>query len=431
MPFIDIPIASMPWYCLMFLLASLTNLYCLTDSLVCRAPKRYIGLCGALFLGSLLPLTVLTEGCYALYNGEAPSSGASVVMRAPAALWAVFGLILLISGVYVNIRLARWRKEHISRMSIKESVDALPTGLCFSFLDGTPRLVNLRMNALSHALTGHAFDNMDAFWTSLAGGMFAPGNRLVRADESPIVQIADGTVWTFEQKQINMDGMLIRQMTATDTTEEYRLAKQLDEDNARLRKMNERMRRYGETVREVTREKEILDAKVRIHDELGQALIASRRLMAVQTSDEEQNYAVALWRRCVGILSEQPVQEQDDDGFSKLLTAAKTIGVTVKLCGVRPKNGTDTARILLSAAHECLTNAVRHANSTELYVSVERTEKNWTFVLTNNGDIPCAPIREGGGLSSLRRRIEDGGGEMRLSHTPRFKLTILIPDNAR
>ena len=42
---------------------------------------------------------------------------------------------------------------------------------------------------------------------------------------------------------------------------------QLEKDNLRLKAMNRRLRQYGQDVQEATREKEILRAKTRIHDQ--------------------------------------------------------------------------------------------------------------------------------------------------------------------
>lgn len=45
----------------------------------------------------------------------------------------------------------------------------------------------------------------------------------------------------------------------------------------------------------------------------------------------------------------------------------------------------------------------------------------------NSGTIPTEPIKEGSGLSSLRRSIESAGGEMHTAHKPRFALLITLP----
>ena len=48
-------------------------------------------------------------------------------------------------------------------------------------------------------------------------------------------------------------------------------------------------------------------------------------------------------------------------------------------------------------------------------------------MVTNNGKIPEGDIVEGGGLSTLRRRVERAGGTMRVDARPSFRLTVTVP----
>ncbi|MFR4069650.1 MAG: hypothetical protein ACLT1T_12605 [Oscillospiraceae bacterium] len=49
------------------------------------------------------------------------------------------------------------------------------------------------------------------------------------------------------------------------------------------------------------------------------------------------------------------------------------------------------------------------------------------LTITNDGMIPEAPICEGGGLTGLRRRVEQVQGTMDIQSRPRFALTIELP----
>ena len=50
-----------------------------------------------------------------------------------------------------------------------------------------------------------------------------------------------------------------------------------------------------------------------------------------------------------------------------------------------------------------------------------------TVVMMNNGGTPMQEIVEGGGLSSLRSRIEKAGGVMNIKSLPEFRLTLTLP----
>ena len=85
------------------------------------------------------------------------------------------------------------------------------------------------------------------------------------------------------------------------------------------------------------------------------------------------------------------------------------------------------AYLLTCAVRECVTNAVRYAEATELYVALEETETEATVTVTNNGKKPEGEIVEGGGLSTLRRRVERAGGKMTVQSQPDFRLRVAIP----
>ena len=53
--------------------------------------------------------------------------------------------------------------------------------------------------------------------------------------------------------------------------------------------------------------------------------------------------------------------EQHTDAFEQLTRAARMVGVTIARSGAFPQEGTESAQLAEAAAHECLTNLVRHA----------------------------------------------------------------------
>ena len=62
-----------------------------------------------------------------------------------------------------------------------------------------------------------------------------------------------------------------------------------------------------------------------------------------------------------------------------------------------------------------------------MYIRIAQRGERYDVTITNNGKIPTEPIKEGSGLSALRHSIESHGGEMHISHEPRFALLITIP----
>ena len=223
-----------------------------------------------------------------------------------------------------------------------------------------------------------------------------------------------------------MAGRTVYQITGTNITEEARLQHELEKDNLRLEAMNRRLRQYGQDVQEATREKEILRAKTRVHDQIGHALLQTRQFLSGTQGDAES--VCAAWRQNVRLLLGKYADEQHVDTFDQLTLAAYAIGVTIERRGVFPAKNTENAQLVETAAHECLTNLVRHARGTRLEIIGEKIVSGWRVRYLNDGDTPSGPIVEGSGLTALRARTETTGGKMDIEYAPRFVLTLTLPE---
>ena len=324
--------------------------------------------------------------------------------------WTAAALSLTALSLFASFTLWHKSRRQISPVSIKESCDHLPSALCFAWENGLPCLKNLKMDELSHLLTGEALLNANDFWKTM---------KL-----QPIVTLENGQTWSFERVRLGMSGKTVYQITGTNITEEARLQRELEEDNLRLKNMNRRLRQYGQDVQEATREKEILHAKTRVHDEIGHALLQTRQFLSGTQGDAEA--VRAAWRQNTRLLLGKSVEEQRPDTFEQLSRAAKAIGVTIARSGSFPEEGTENAQLVEAAAHECLTNLVRHAGGTRLEIFGEKTASAWKVRYLNDGAVPAAPIVEGSGLTALRTRTEAAGGAMEIAVLPRFQLTLIL-----
>ena len=325
-------------------------------------------------------------------------------------LWTA-ALLLTALSLFASLMLWRKGKRQLSPISIKESCDHLPCALCFAWENGQPCLKNLKMDELSHLLTGEALLNANTFWKTI--------------ESQPIVTLENGHTWSFARVRMTMAGRTVYQITGTNITEEARLQHELEKDNLRLEAMNRRLRQYGQDVQEATREKEILRAKTRVHDEIGRVLMQTRQFLSGTQGDAES--VCAAWRQNTRLLLAKYADEQRTDAFEQLTRAAQAIGVTIARSGAFPQDGTESAQLAEAAAHECLTNLVRHAGGTRLEILSERTAEGWSIRYRNDGDAPSGPIVEGSGLTALRARTEAAGGAMAIAHAPRFELTLTLP----
>lgn len=382
--------------CTLLLVGTIAGLFgCMS---VVRCHRRFaFAICLAITLLDFMPLAVL------LSNPPTDETLCPI-------LWMA-ALLLTALSLFASLMLWWKGKRQLSPISIKESCDHLPCALCFAWENGQPCLKNLKMDELSHLLTGEALLNANTFWKTI--------------ESQPIVTLENGHTWSFARVRMTMAGRTVYQITGTNITEEARLQHELEKDNLRLEAMNRRLRQYGQDVQEATREKEILRAKTRVHYEIGRVLMQTRQFLSGTQDDAES--VCAAWRQNTRLLLTKYADEQRTDAFEQLTRAAQAIGVTIARSGAFPQEGTESAQLAEAAAHECLTNLVRHAGGTRLEILSERTAEGWSIRYRNDGDAPSGPIVEGSGLTALRARTEAAGGAMAIAHAPRFELTLTLP----
>ena len=92
--------------------------------------------------------------------------------------WTAAALSQTALSLFASFTLWHKSRRQISPVSIKESCDHLPSALCFAYENGQPCLKNLKMDELSHLLTGEALLNANVFWETI--------------ESQPIVTLPDG-----------------------------------------------------------------------------------------------------------------------------------------------------------------------------------------------------------------------------------------------
>ena len=318
------------------------------------------------------------------------------------------------------------------RRAIKESVDNLPSGICFADANGVIVLCNRQMHRLCHALMGHDLQGL----SELRSALRAPANGVTSVDAGTnSLQFRDNTVWSFRESEIaDAAGKQYTQVQALDVTALYEKRVELEQENSVLQETNRRAKRLYAELDRTVREEETFAMKMRVHDDVGMCLLTSRRALEENTSLAELREAGRIWQRVLDrtvsknetASGEQAVQPSAGSALQELLSSAEGIGVHIHISGSLPEEGS-SAYLLITAMRECATNIVRHAGGSEMTVCIRRNAHGTAAKITNNGTRPHGEITEGGGLSGLRRRVESAGGTMRVESRPEFALTITLP----
>ena len=106
----------------------------------------------------------------------------------------------------------------------------------------------------------------------------------------------------------------------------------------------------------------------------------------------------------------------------------RSMDVSVEIRGALPEDQA-VADAFAEIAVECVTNAVRHGYATHVQFHLFHNDC-WRMTVTDNGISPAGPIREGGGIGGMRRRMARLGGSMELYTSPRFRIELSVPKEA-
>lgn len=309
--------------------------------------------------------------------------------------------------------------SRFKRNSVKEAFDNLPSGVCFFDRNGVLTLCNYQMYRLFFALTGRDLQSL----TEMQEVLNADSENCRK--ENDIFLLDDGSAWRFTQERVTTwDSKTYTQVTASNVTELYRRQKELERDKLELAEYAKRMRRLSADIITLIREEESLNMKMRIHDDIGRSVIATRQFL--QQNKPMEDLDLTVWKKAVRLLKHDNELPEEQDAVAGLMSAAYGIGIKIIIDGELPESNV-VSDVLIAAIRECMTNAVRHAGAKELYVKLTCDGNRAAAVISNDGAVPEGKIVEGGGLASLRVRIRNCGGTMLLESSPKFALTVSVP----
>ena len=332
-------------------------------------------------------------------------------------------------------------KKNTSAKMIKKAIDSYPGGICFSALDGRVILVNEKMNKLMLELTGHTILNAKAAWEKLIN--FANNGKAEKLTQSWLpkdtnnengsthqqlfFRFSDSSIWRFELRFLDSNTV---QVEASEITELYRLSEELYENTIRLQEIQKRQKALLDSIVEVNLNKEILAAKMHIHDELGHCLLATTKAMTEDSLAENADMLRKSWNSTIRDFSNiSTVWTVPDSSLqSELMQVAELIGCKVIFSGKQPTQR-KALQLLYAAIREALTNAVRHADATVLTVKIEQDEKSYHIEISDNGSVSVSSITEGNGLSALRQRLEQEGASLKVLCDKSVSLIVDIPFN--
>ena len=342
--------------------------------------------------------------------------------------WIIVALVMVVifaAEVLCLVAVNRAGRDKLSPGSVKESLDALPDGVCFFSEDGRILLSNRRMQHISSDITGIGILNGEKLWRCIE-------EKSVKTDVSDglVIFTSDSKVWNVRRSEIEAEGNRINEIVALDVTEQYELRRELEERNERLNSVNERLRIFSRDMSRLTAEKELLDAKIKVHDDLGRSLLAFRAYLTAEPSKRDRSKLLPLWRYVISVMKKETAPSEEWDAIEK---TAESLHIQIEINGDLPAGLADlpvsgeVRSAIMAAIRECLTNTARHARGDRLFVLIKcgaDAPHGIRIEITNNGRMPLTPVQEAGGLSNLRHMVERAGGNMTIESSPQFLLRL-------
>ncbi|MBQ8961754.1 MAG: hypothetical protein IJ071_11175 [Ruminococcus sp.] len=332
------------------------------------------------------------------------------------------------------MKLFSQKRASLSR-AIREAIDSYPEGLCFSSEDGKPILVNTQMNKLVSLLTGHTIIETFHLWQELSEITDTPSGCRRITMKSPseedgsrfIFRFPDGRIWRFERTSLKSGEEATVQLKADDITELYSVSEELYENNLRLSAMNQRQKALLKDIVEINRDKEFLAAKMKIHDEFGRCLVATKKAISEGSVNESMDMLISGWQAAIRGMSVIPLQQIEISPEEELMKVASMIGCRINMNGDQPKEN-PALSLLYAAIREALTNAVRHAGADELTVELSHNGRICHAEIYSNGTTEPVKVVEGVGLGSLRKSLEQEGAILDIDSRHGVRLILDIPE---
>lgn len=375
----------------------------------------------------LIVIFLITSGLCVrsrVFGGEQDSM---ILFKIPYAFLFIMGICgYLFAGIQM-FGIFKHRRNCLRENAIQESLDNLPSGIVFFDGNGMPKLMNRRMHQICMNLAGRDIQNI----TELEEALSKPLKEQVFFDDDlKVYGFSDGSVWKFSEKEIiTTGGDRFSQVLASEVSELYQSKVLLKRENQKLQEMAAAMKELSKNVVTLTREEETLSMKMRVHDNLGYSVLAAQRML-MRESEEDRDIFLSQWKQTLDLLNKDNESVEDEQLHRQVQDRAKFLGVKIIYTGEKIWES-HIFRLLDIILLEALSNCVRHAGASELYVKFGSAEHEWGVVITDNGQKPEKNIKEGGGLSGIRKRVEQCGGTLRICSDPIFSITVKIPKEVR
>jgi len=230
-------------------------------------------------------------------------------------------------------------------------------------------------------------------------------------------------VWQLKQQKIDLfKKQNIYQITANDITKLEDMLATLENQKSEHESKREEIKKVLTNLKEIKRQEALLQTRYDLHAQLGYTVSVLDR---IKTSDLTQAEKITKLSEILSmgiVLSEYNFSEKLDN----LIESFAKLNLKIEING-EAKFDPLIEKGLISILREAAINAVKHGNAELLIVNITPETDQFVIEIKNKGELPKTKIKEGSGISSMRKRISDLGGKLNLAYDKEFIVTLYIP----
>ncbi len=302
---------------------------------------------------------------------------------------------LWVRTIYMHFRTLDETRRERGVLAIKDALDGLDDGVLFHTF-GQITYVNGAMKSILASFGLSSYDSTEYILSTIAEKGRRISERIyILSDETRHYRFYIGE----------------EQVSASDVTALENLVLEEEKTRASLNERNKLLREQLDGLIEYQNEKELLNLKSHIHDNLAQRLSILHMFLVNENVDD-----IAKIR---DILTAVEITPGDDPStLDDLQETFGSIGVHIHVRGTMPADR-DRYSLYYDAIKECTTNAIKHGFAKDVYATIADDR----LIISN--DIPSpGEVRFGNGLSGLSAKAERLGGRLSVSTAEGFAVEI-------
>ncbi len=344
------------------------------------------------------------------------------MINIPLFVYVIFSFLSIAWAIFILYSVHIATNNSISRFSIKESIENLPMGLCFLSQDGDLSLSNHTMRRLSFYLTKKDLQNGLEFWSDLMA--MRESDMCVISDENPSFILNNGEVWQFSKTFCTIGDEEYQSIKASNITQFYALSQNIEAANDKLKNQQQRLKNLLLNKEYNAAEQVAIDTKVQYHDDFGNLLVLTKKILAERPDESKLEDIVNAW---TGLADKIVNKDTTSDlSLAQVQAFALKLNCELSITGQLPADA-EKAALFLLIVNEMLKNAVYHAKADKLHVSFGDDGVNYTLTTENKAHFVGKRLVEGGGLSGIRQKVEHFDGCMEITSGDKILLTIAVP----